>query len=315
MEARKLTGKVAVVAGATRGAGRAIACCLGEAGATVYCTGRSSKSGSVPDAGPHRAATGADPAPEGGPGPAFILSRRRETIEETASLVEARGGRAIPVRVDHTVEDEVRALFDRVRREQGRLDILVNDVWGGDELTEWGKPFWELDLGKGLLMQQRAVHSHILAARLGVPLLLEGEAGLVVEITDGDSPRYRGNLFYDLAKASTIRLALAMAEELRPKGHAALAVTPGFLRSEAMLEHFGVTEANWREGGKTDPNFLHSESPYFVGRAVAALAGDPGVIAKSGGVYASWTLAKEYGFTDLDGSRPDWGAHFATLGI
>lgn len=292
-----LRGKVAVVAGATRGAGRGIACMLGQAGATVYCTGRSSRA-----AGPAKRGAGLGP---------FVLAGRPETIEETAERVEAWGGRGLPVRVDHTSEREVAALFDGVRREQGRLDILVNDVWGGDELTEWGKPFWELSMEKGLLMQSRAVHSHILTARYGAPLLIEVGSGLVVEITDGDSAGYRGNLFYDLAKASAIRLALGMAEELKPKGVTALALTPGFLRSEAMLEHFGVTEANWKEGAGKDPHFIASETPFFVGKAVAALAADPRVSRKAGGVYTSWGLAEEYGFDDMDGSRPDWGRHFA----
>lgn len=303
---RPLAGKVAVVAGATRGAGRGIAEMLGQAGATVYCTGRSSRSQGG------RAGAGQEAGQaEGGPGPAFILSRRPETIEETASRVDARGGRGIPARVDHTVEAEVAAFFDRVRSEQGRLDVLVNDVWGGDELTEWGKPFWELAMEPGFLMQRRAVLSHILTARHGAPLLIQRPGGLLVEITDGDSPRYRGNLFYDLAKSSTIRLALAMGEELKPKGVAAVAVTPGFLRSEAMLEHFEVTEADWRKGAEKDPHFIASETPYYVGRAVAALAADPRVMEKTGGVYTSWGLAREYGFTDIDGSRPDWGKHFA----
>lgn len=301
-----LNGKVALVAGATRGAGRAIAEMLGEAGATVYCTGRSSRTGRL-EADP---GTASDPV--GGPGPAFVLAHRPETIEESAERVTSRGGKGIPVRVDHTREDEVVALCDRMGKEAGRLDILVNDVWGGDELSEWGKPFWEQDYAKGLLMQQRAVHSHILTARHAVPLMLAtGPGGLVVEITDGDSPAYRGNLFYDLAKSSNIRLALAMGEELKPKGIAVVALTPGFLRSEAMLEHFGVTEADWRKGAEKDPHFLASESPYFVGRAVQALAKDPAVLSKSGKVLTSWNLAKEYGFTDIDGSRPDWGRHFA----
>jgi NAD(P)-dependent dehydrogenase (short-subunit alcohol dehydrogenase family) len=282
-----LLGQVAIVAGATRGAGRGIARMLGAAGATVYCTGRSVR------------------------GQAATVGRP-ETIEETAALVEREGGVGIPVRVDHTDEAQVRALIGRVRAEQGgRLDLLVNDVWGGDALTEWGRPFWELDLAKGLLMQQRAVHSHIITARHAAPLLVARGRGLIVEITDGDTPAYRGNLFYDLAKASAIRLALGMAEELRPHGVAALAVTPGFLRSEAMLDHFGVTEANWRDGAAQDPHFLASETPAYVGRAVAALAADPGVLGKSGGAYSSWGLAEEYGFTDADGSRPHWGRHFA----
>jgi NAD(P)-dependent dehydrogenase (short-subunit alcohol dehydrogenase family) len=240
-----------------------------------------------------------------------VLSRRPETIEETAEGVDARGGKGVAVRADHTVEADVTALFDRVRREQGRLDLLVNDIWGGDELAEWGKPFWELDPGKGFLMLRRAVDSHILTAIHGAPLLIAGGAGLIVEVTDGDSAAYRGNLFYDLAKASAIRLALGMSEELRPAGVSAVAVTPGFLRSEAMLEYFGVDEASWRDGAAKDPHFIASETPFYVGRAVAALAADPGISARSGGVFTSWGLAEEYGFTDADGSRPHWGRHLA----
>lgn len=283
--AKPLTGKVAVVAGATRGAGRGIACMLGEAGATVYCTGRSVRG---------------KPATQGRP----------ETIEETAEMVSGYGGQGIAVQVDHSDEQQVQALFERVRAEQGRLDILVNDIWGGDELTEWEKPFWELDIAKGLLMQQRGVHTHIITSRYGVPLMIAARQGLVIEITDGDSPGYRGNLFYDLVKASVIRLALGMAEELRPYGVTALALTPGFLRSEAMLDRFGVTEANWQDGAKVDPHFIASETPYFVGRAVAALAVDPDVFRRSGGVYSSWGLSDEYGFTDIDGRRPHWGRYY-----
>ncbi len=281
-----LGGKVAVVAGATRGAGRGIATALGEAGATVYCTGRSVRD---------------RPATRG----------RRETIEETAELVTARGGTGIPVRVDHTVEEQVEALFARVKAEQGGLDILVNDIWGGDELTEFGKPFWQVSLAKGKTMLERAVWSHIVTARHGAPLLFGREGPLIVEITDGDFYGYRGNVFYDLVKTSVIRLAFAWHYELRRRNVAAVAVTPGFLRSEAMLEHFGVTEATWREGAKRDPNFIASETPLFVGRAVAALAADRHVQRKSGRVFTSWDLAVEYGFTDADGSRPHWGRHFA----
>jgi len=281
-----LTGKIAVVAGATRGAGRGIACMLGAAGTTVYCTGRSVRG---------QPATGSRP----------------ETIEETAELVTAYGGVGLPVQVDHTVEAQVEALFARVRAEQGQLDILVNDVWGGDALTEWGKPFWELAIGPGLLMQQRGVHSHIITSRYGVPLMLEHQRGLIIEITDGDTFAYRDNLFYDLAKTSVIRLAYAMAQELRPHNITALAVTPGFLRSEAMLDHFGVTETNWQEGAKQDPHFIASETPFYIGRAIAALAADPHVADKSAGVFSSWGLAAEYGFTDIDGRKPDWGKHFA----
>jgi len=282
-----LAGKVAVVAGATRGTGRGIASMLGEAGATVYCTGRSVRG---------HPATGGRP----------------ETIEETAERVSAYGGRGIPVQTDQTQPDQVAALFDRVRADSGRLDILVNDVWGGDELTEFGKTFWQVSLDKGLLMLQRAVHSHIITSRLGVPLMLDSPGpGLVVEITDGDGFHYRGNIFYDLVKTSIIRLAFAMSRELRRRPITALAITPGFLRSEAMLDHFGVTEANWRDAGKKDPNFLASETPCFVGRAVAALAADPNVSAKAGRVFSSWDLSDEYGFGDIDGNHPHWGRHAA----
>jgi NAD(P)-dependent dehydrogenase (short-subunit alcohol dehydrogenase family) len=261
---------------------------LGAAGATVYCTGRSTREG------------GATPG-------------RPETIEETAELVTEAGGRGIPARVDHTVETEVARLFDEVRAVSGRLDILVNDVWGGDDLTEWGTPFWKNDLGKGKRMIETAVWSHIVTARYALPLMVERNTGLVVEVTDGDSLGYRGAFFYDFAKASAIRLAYALAAELRETGITSLALTPGFLRSEAMLARFGVTEANWRDGAKMDPHFIESETPCFVGRAVAALATDPQVHAKAGQVFASWTLAREYGFTDIDGRSPDWGAYFEAL--
>ncbi len=297
MTSKTLQGKIALVAGATRGAGRGIACALGEAGATVYCTGRSSRLNAAPTKAIYDTA--------------FDLAHRTETIEETAEMVTARGGLGIPVRADHTAIDQVEALFAQVRAEQGRLNILVNDVWGGDELAEWGKPFWEQSLDKGLLMLQRAVNTHIITSHYGVPLMLEGKDGLLVEITDGDSADYRGNFFYDLVKSTVIRMAYALSEELRPHHITALAVTPGFLRSEAMLEHFGVTEANWQAGAEQDPHFIASETPSYVGRAVAALAADPEVSKKAGKVFASWTLAHEYGFTDVDGRKPDWGKYFA----
>ncbi len=280
-----LKHKIAVVAGATRGAGRGIACELGKAGATVYCTGRSVRG---------------QPATAGRP----------ETIEETAELIAAAGGVGIAMQVDHTVEAQVRALFERIQAEQGRLDLLVNDVWGGDELSEWGAPFWELSLAQGLLMQQRAVHSHIITSRYAAPILVAQGRGLIIEITDGETLDYRGNLFYDLAKVSAIRLAYAMAEELRPHGVTALALTPGFLRSEAMLDHFGVTEANWRDAAAQDPHFIASETPIYIGRAVVALAADPDVARKAGMAQSTWRLAKEYGFTDADGSQPDWGKYY-----
>jgi NAD(P)-dependent dehydrogenase (short-subunit alcohol dehydrogenase family) len=280
-----LRGRVAVVAGATRGAGRGIATALGAAGAIVYCSGRSTR------------AAGATPG-------------RPETIEETAELVTRAGGQGIAQRTDHTVEAEVEALFARVRAEQGRLDVLVNDVWGGDELTEFGKPFWELATPKGFTMLDRAVRAHIITSRHGVPLMIERNSGLIVEITDGDKIGYRGNLFYDLAKTTAIRLAFAMAHDLGERTITALAVTPGFLRSEAMLDRFGVTESNWRDAIAEDPFFAESESPLYVGRAVAALAADPRVHRKRGKVWASWTLMREYGFTDADGRQPDWGRFF-----
>ena len=285
MPNRLLQDRVAVVAGATRGAGRGIARMLGAAGATVYCTGRSVRG---------------RPATAGRP----------ETIEETAEMVAAEGGRGIAVRTDHTIEPEVERLFARVRAEQGRLDVLVNDVWGGDALTEWGSPFWELSVPRGLQLLERAVHSHVITNRHGAPLLVERNAGLIVEVTDGDTFGYRGNLFYDLAKNAVIRLARAMAADLHAHRVTALAITPGFLRSEAVLEGCGVSEANWRDAVEEDPYFAESETPCFVGRAVAALAADPDVAAKSGGLFSSWGLAKEYGFTDLDGGRPDWGSFF-----
>lgn len=291
---KRLQGKIAVVAGATRGAGRGIACMLGEAGAVVYCTGRSSR-------GRERGQIGASP---------FDLAHRPETIEETAEKVTALGGVGIPVQVDHTNEVQVKALVDRIGAEQGRLDLLINDIWGGDELTEWGKPFWELTVEKGFLMLQRGVHSHIITGRYAAPLMVGQGKGLIVEITDGDRLEYRGNLFYDLVKASVIRLAYAMSEELRSHGVSALAVTPGFLRSEAMLDHFNVTEATWREGAKKDRHFIASETPSYVGRAVVALASDPQVAQKSGRVFSSWGLAQEYGFTDIDGTQPNWGKYF-----
>src|SRR5205085_2535512 len=287
---KSLKGRVALVAGATRGVGRGIACMLGEAGAAVYCTGRSTRENR-----PARRPKNAAP---------FDMANRPETIEETAEMVSARGGKGIHARVDHTEEEQVAALFRRVRKEQGRLDILVNDVWGGDELTEWGKSFWKLSLEKGLLMLRRAVFSHIITSRHAAPLMVERKRGLIVEVTDGDGLYYRGTLFYDLVKVSVIRLAFDMAEELRKHKVAAVAISPGFLRSEAMLEHMGVTEENWRDAAKKRPDFSESETPLFVGRAVAALAADPKVLSKSGKVLSSWNLAREYGFTDADGRQP-----------
>lgn len=283
----KLLGKVAVVAGGTRGAGRGIAAALGAEGATVYVTGRSVR------------------------GQASAMNRT-ETIEETAELVTANGGVGIPVRVDHTVEEEIIALFERIKSEQnGRLDLLVNDIWGGDPLCTWGKSFWEQSLPDGLQMQRQAVHAHIMTSYYGAPLMIANKSGLIIEITDGVDYKYRGNLYYSLAKVSAIHLAEAMAEELRPHGVTALALTPGFLRSEAMLDHFGVTEANWRDAAAQEPHFIASETPAYIGSAVAALAGDPNIAAKAGKATSTWELSDEYGFIDADGTRPHWGRYFA----
>ncbi|MFJ3922165.1 SDR family oxidoreductase [Streptomyces sp. NPDC090022] len=287
-DARPLTGKVALVAGGTRGGGRGIAVELGAAGATVYVTGRSSGTGGRSELD------------------------RPETIEETAEKVTAAGGLGIAARTDHSRPDEVRALVDRISAEQGgRLDILVNSVWGGDPLTDWERPVWEQDLDTGLRLLRQAVETHIITSRFALPLMVARGSGLVVEVTDGNTARYRGTFFYDLAKSAVIRLAVAQAAELRPHGVAAVALTPGFLRSEAMLEHFGVTEANWRDGAAQDPNFAHSETPAYLGRAVAALAADPDIMAKSGRALATWGLYREYGFTDTDGTQPDFAAHWA----
>lgn len=283
---KKLSGRIALVAGATRGAGRAIARCLGEAGAVVYGTGRSTRT-----------------QPGGG-------MARAETIEETAELVTAAGGEGIAVRVDHTKPEEVAELVLRIERDHGGLDVLVNDIWGGDELAEWGTPFWEQSLEKGRLMLERGLWTHLVTSRHAVPLLLRRPGGLVVEIGDGEAHWYRENLFYDLVKSAILRVAFAMSEELGSRGATAVAVSPGFMRSEAMLDHFGVTEATWREAIAKDPHFAQSETPMFVGRAVAALACDPHVACKNGRSFSSAMLAAEYGFDDVDGRRPDWTAYF-----
>ncbi|MBV6700461.1 SDR family NAD(P)-dependent oxidoreductase [Kitasatospora aureofaciens] len=284
---KPLAGKVALVAGGTRGGGRGIAVELGAAGATVYVTGRSSGAGG----------SGLD---------------RPETIEDTADRITAAGGVAVPVRTDHSRPEEVAALVERIATDQdGRLDVLVNCVWGGDPLTDWEHPLWEQDLDTGLRLLRQAVETHVITSRYALPLMVARKSGLVVEVTDGNTARYRGSFFYDLAKSAVIRLAFAQAAELRPHGVAAVALTPGFLRSEAVLEHFGVTEDTWREGAAVDPDFAYSESPAYLGRAVAALAADPDVLAKSGRALATWDLYKEYGFTDADGSQPDFAAHWA----
>jgi NAD(P)-dependent dehydrogenase (short-subunit alcohol dehydrogenase family) len=282
--ASSLSGKIALVAGATRGAGRGIALALGEAGAVVYCSGRSTRD------------AGATPG-------------RPETIDETAELVSAAGGTGIAVRADHTKPDEVRSLVARIKRDRGRLDILVNDVWGGDDLTEWGKPLWEHSLEKGLLMLERAVHSHVITSHECIPIMLDRAGALIVEVTDGVGRNYRGNFFYDLVKSSVIRMAMALAYELRNHNVTAVAVTPGFLRSERMLELFGVTEANWRDHIARDPHWSESETPLYVGRCIAALAADPEHWRMTGRALASWDLAQRYDIEDADGRRPHWGRY------
>jgi NAD(P)-dependent dehydrogenase (short-subunit alcohol dehydrogenase family) len=281
---RTLAGKVALVAGATRGAGRGIAVELGAAGATVYVTGRSTRA--------HRSEMD-----------------RAETIEETADLVTAAGGRGIAVPVDHLEEDQVKALIQRIDREHGRLDVLVNDIWGGELLFSWTDKVWEHSLDKGLRILRLAVDTHIITSHHALPLMIREPGGLVVEVTDGtaeyNADHYRISLFYDLAKVSVNRLAFAQAKELAPYGVTAVSLTPGWLRSEIMLEVFGVTEATWRDALEREPHFAISESPAYVGRAVAALAADPQVARWNGASLSSGRLAGIYGFTDVDGSRPD----------
>ncbi|HEV2777628.1 MAG TPA: SDR family oxidoreductase [Solirubrobacteraceae bacterium] len=285
MQEGQLKDKVALVAGATRGAGRGTAIALGEAGATVYCTGRSTrKQRSEYD--------------------------RPETIEDTAELVTAAGGTGIAVAVDHLQAEQVQALVRRIDGEHGRLDVLVNDIWGGEKLAEWNTPLWEHDLDGGLRMLRLAIDTHLITSHFALPLLIRRPGGLVVEMTDGtreyNAVNYRLSAFYDLAKTSVLRLAFAQARELAPHGATAVALTPGWLRSEMMLEIYGVTEETWREATVGNPHFMAiSESPRFVGRAVVALAADPQLSERNGGSFSSGGLAREYGFTDVDGSQPD----------
>ena len=278
-----LAGRVALVAGASRGAGRGIAVQLGAAGATVFVTGRT---------------TGSERSE----------MNRPETIEETAALVDQAGGRGIAVQVDHLVPDQVSALVTRIRNEQGCLHVLVNDIWGATRM-EWNKSVWESSLDHGLRTLRLAVDAHAITSHFALPLLIETPGGLVVEVTDGtaeyNETRYRVSFFYDLAKASNLRMAFALAHELQPYGATAVSLTPGWLRSEQMLENYGVTESSWLEATKHSPHFAISESPAFVGRAVAALALDPDVSRWNGKSLSSGQLARIYGFTDLDGSQPD----------
>jgi NAD(P)-dependent dehydrogenase (short-subunit alcohol dehydrogenase family) len=286
MESRDpdLSGRVALVAGATRGAGRGIAVELGAAGATVWCTGRSTRG-------------------------QRSEYDRPETIEETAELVTAAGGRGIAVGVDHLVPAEVAALVARIDAESGGLDVLVNDIWGGEKLFAWDTPLWEHDLDAGLRLLRLGVETHLVTSHVALPLLIRRPGGLVVEMTDGpadyNAVTYRVNAFYDLAKVAVSRLGFSQAHELRPHGATAVTLTPGWLRSEMMLEGFGVTEENWRDATAAQPHFCISESPRFVGRAVAALAADPDVGRWSGQSLSSGQLAQVYGFTDVDGTRPD----------
>lgn len=280
-EAAPLAGQVALVAGATRGAGRGIAHALAEAGAFVYCTGRS-----------------AADYPKG--------LDRPETIDETVALIHAAGGKAVAVRTDHTREEEVASLAARVRNENGRLDVLVNSIWGADAMVDWAHRFWEIDLASLRAYLDQTLVSHLITNRHLAPLMVEADRGLIVEVIDGHFDGYRGHILYDLVKSSLARIAYGMAMELARTGVTALSVSPGFLRSEAVLNHFGVTEDNWRDAIAKDPYFTESETPALVGRAVAALAADPDVHRKAGLIHFASDLAREYGFTDVDGRVPDF---------
>ncbi|WP_427887485.1 SDR family oxidoreductase [Kribbella sp. GL6] len=279
-----LAGKVALVAGATRAAGRGIAVELGAAGATVYVTGRSTRA-------------------------RRSEMDRPETIEDTAELVDKAGGRGIAVPVDHLDPEQVRALVERIEREQGALHILVNDIWGQHGEPEWDKTVWESDLAGGLRLLELGVNTHVITAHYALPLLIKSPGGLVIEMTDGtaeyNAETYRVSFFYDLAKGAVGRIAFALAHELDKYEATAVLLSPGWLRSEAMLDGFGVREDNWRDATAQVPHFAISESPSYVGRAVAALAADPGVRRWNGKSTSSGELAQVYDFTDLDGSRPD----------
>jgi NAD(P)-dependent dehydrogenase (short-subunit alcohol dehydrogenase family) len=294
-----LRGRVAIVAGSTRGAGRGIAAALGEAGATVVCTGRSSVSG--------RGGSDYD---------------RPETIEETAALVTDLGGTGIPIQVDHLDVDQVRRLAERIKREHGNIDVLVNDIWGGEVLkggpADWNTPIWQHDLDDGLRIVRLGLETHLITSHHLLPLLIAEPGGLLVEVTDGtaeyNARTYRISVFYDLVKSAVNRLAYSQGHELAPYGATAVAVTPGWLRSEMMLDGFGVVEADWRDALVPDrpgglptapPGFAASESPRFVGRAVAALAADGDRARWNQQSVTAADLARAYGFTDLDGTQPD----------
>lgn len=287
--AQPLAGRIALVAGATRGAGRAVAVALGAAGATVYATGRTTRE-RVSEVG-----------------------RSTETIEQTAELVTAAGGTGIAVPTDHLVEEQVRALVGRIDREQGRLDVLVNDIWGGEHLIDFDRRMWDIPLERGRRLLELGVLSHVITSSCALPLLVRHPGGLVVEMTDGTAAynrRFRNSFYYDLAKTAPLRMAFALSHDLADVGGTAVALTPGFLRSEQMLEVFGVREENWRDGVARDPHFAIAESPVYVGRAVAALAADPDRARWNGRSLNSGDLAREYGFTDADGSRPDAWRYF-----
>lgn len=281
---RTLEGKVALVTGATRGAGRGIAIELAAAGAFVYCTGRSTRA-------------------------QRSEMDRPETIEETVELIEREGGRGVAVQVDHLDPARVEALVARIDREQGRLDILVNDIWGGDKFIEWNLPVWQHSLERGLHMLRLAIDTHIITSYFALPLLIKNPGGLVVEMTDGtaeyNSDHYRVSLFYDLAKTSVVRMAWSLAQELGPHQCTAVALSPGWLRSEQMLDYYGVAEANWRDAIAKQPHFVITETPRYVGRAVAHLAADADVARWNGQSLSSGQLARIYNFTDTDGSQPD----------
>jgi NAD(P)-dependent dehydrogenase (short-subunit alcohol dehydrogenase family) len=301
-----LGGRVAVVAGATRGAGRGIAAALGEAGATVICTGRSSRAGSDDIRSDYD---------------------RPETIEETAEMVTSLGGTGVAYQVDHLESDQVARLAGRIRDDYGHVDVLVNDIWGAEVLkggpAEWNTPIWRHDLEVGLRILRLGVETHLITSHHLLPLLIDRPGGLLVEVTDGttafNAKEYRISVYYDLAKVAVNRLAFSQGHELEPHGATALAVTPGWLRSEMMLAHFGVTEDNWRDAldaGAVDgftaapPGFADSESPRYVGRGIAALAADPERARWNQQSVTAADLAREYGFTDLDGSQPDSWASF-----